>query len=294
MPPVGALAHRAVFEVGVVGHLVSRQPFVGHVHSVFAKACNVLVDAGLLTLCPPGAGCGPLTLRLAAAPGADLRECFSAGERVVGRASGLCTARAELRWLRASVWRPAPPDTLLDRARIGQRLHRACARLERHRRRHSSIIDGQGAAAVAALRQACQAMHVEQARLQAKRLLGWGEGLTPAGDDFLVGLLVGLDGETPRNAARRFLRDGLAEALLQGLTRTTDISAHYLRLAVLGHHGEPLLRLRQALISDASESFDDALGQALAIGASSGADLASGLLAGLQAWAAPALPPAPT
>ena len=42
----------------------------------------------------------------------------------------------------------------------------------------------------ARVEQACRDGHFERALLDAVRLIGWGEGLTPAGDDFLVGLLA--------------------------------------------------------------------------------------------------------
>ena len=67
--------------------------------------------------------------------------------------------------------------------------------------------------------------------------------------------------------------------------RTTPIAAHYLRLAAAGHYTEPLIRLRTALLcEDDSDVVDAAVQSALAVGATSGADTVSGLLAGLLAW----------
>ena len=57
---------------------------------------------------------------------------------------------------------------------------------------------------MSALRDACRALDRERAARRIERLVGWGEGLTPAGDDFLIGLLAGLDalvhGEPRRRA----------------------------------------------------------------------------------------------
>ena len=71
-----------------------------------------------------------------------------------------------------------------------------------------------------------------------------------------------------------------------GLTpRTTPIAAHYLRLAAGGHYTDPLIRLRRALLCETSaDVVDAALRNALAVGATSGADTVSGLSAGLRAW----------
>jgi len=72
------------------------------------------------------------------------------------------------------------------------------------------------------------------------------------------------------------------------------IAAHYLRLAAAGHYTEPLIRLRTALLcEDDGNVVDAALQSALALGATSGADAVSGLVAGLLAWLPPAASASP-
>ena len=135
------------------------------------------------------------------------------------------------------------------------------------------------------MRDACRALDSEQALRHADRLIGWGEGLTPAGDDFLIGLIAGLDALVRADERRRGLRSAIASALRGATPRTTPIAAHYLQLAAGGHHTEALVRLRNALLcEDSADVVDAALRNALAVGATSGADTVSGLLAGLQAW----------
>ncbi len=66
------------------------------------------------------------------------------------------------------------------------------------------------------------------------------------------------------------------------------VTAHYLRMVASGHFTEPLLSLRDALLSQADESRLDALlERAIAVGATCGADTVAGLLAGLTAWISP-------
>jgi len=147
------------------------------------------------------------------------------------------------------------------------------------------VIDGEGASVVCALRDACRSFDGEQAVRHAARLVGWGEGLTPAGDDFLLGLVAGLDA-LGGDCERRHAFHRMLTAALNALTpRTTAIAAHYLRLAAAGHYTEPLVRLRHALLCEEDlGAVDAALCAALAVGATSGADTVSGLLAGLLAW----------
>lgn len=109
-------------------------------------------------------------------------------------------------------------------------------------------------------------------------MIGLGVGLTPSGDDFLVGLLlalsVGLPGrmepvlEELRAHIRRF-SDG-----------TNDISRQYLFCACRGEYG---LRLHELLQAGAEgKGIRTALEKTAEIGHSSGVDTLNGLLAGIK------------
>jgi len=289
---VDAGATRRILVVESIGYRVPQTQCTGRVHSVFARACNLACDlpsdGTLLTLCTSTAADGPTTLRLAGGAPLDLRDLFERGERFTGRHGVVRTPRVELRWRHALTWQPPAPRPLLPRARIDTNLQRAVQHLARHRHTRTNVIDCQAAPVIAALRDACGALDAAAAQRQVARLVGWGEGLTPAGDDFLVGLLAGLDGWPHRDEPRRRFRDAVASAITARLHRTTEIAAHFLRLAVDGHYSAPLIDLRQALLGDeVDERIDRSLGAALAVGASSGADTVSGLLAGLAVWMAP-------
>ncbi|MGT4070859.1 UNVERIFIED_CONTAM: DUF2877 domain-containing protein [Aeromonas hydrophila] len=75
-------------------------------------------------------------------------------------------------------------------------------------------------------------------------LLGYGHGLTPSGDDFLLGVLFALEWRSFQG------RDELIAALLPLLARTTDVSAEMLRMGAVGHYGEHLLQLATAREED--------------------------------------------
>ena len=275
-----------------LGHLVPRTPRTGRVHSVFARACNIAFDATLLTLCAAGAPSGPTVLCVGLGEATDFRTLFADGERVEADADGLHAPRVAIDWSEASVWHPAPPGMLQPGARITAHVQRACASVVSRRREWgSSVIDRDGGAAVAALADACRRCDAEAAGREVHRLIGWGEGLTPAGDDVLAGLLAALDGLAGTDAERRRFRETLGAACIARLARTTPISAHLLRLAAGGHHAEPVLGLRDALLgADESRRVDAALERVLAIGATSGAATASGVLAGVRAWLPDATP----
>lgn len=287
---VGRSGHAQRLVVGVdrVGYLVPRTDFRGHVHSVFEKSCNVALDDRLLTICDSRAGEGPATLRLAGAGVGDLRNRFNVGEPVACNDGRMRSGRVDLQMCHASVWRPAEPRPLLPPARIDAHLRSARTRLAQQRRTHSSIVDREGAAVVAALMAAVHALDIGRATLGLDRLIGWGEGLTPAGDDFLVGLIAALNALVQGDERRRGFCGAIGLAIGSRIGRTTPIAAHYLHLAAGGHFTEPIVVVRDALLSEDQEWLVDAAVQrVLDIGATSGADTLSGLLAGLHAWLSP-------
>jgi hypothetical protein len=105
-------------------------------------------------------------------------------------------------------------------------------------------------------------------------LVGLGQGLTPAGDDVIAGLLTALHAIGRGSFARR-----IGEQALQN--ETTTLSADLLRLAGDGHACLEMLGLLAALHRpDAPVAA--AIDRLLSIGHTSGADLATGLAMGLQ------------
>jgi uncharacterized protein DUF2877 len=131
------------------------------------------------------------------------------------------------------------------------------------------------------LESAIRQLSADTAIDQLHRLLGVGCGLTPAGDDFIVGCLAGLAIGTRYEAERRrFLMD-VAGGL--DFSATTLISRQHLSDACHLQFAQPLAELAVAITVGAADVLSK-LEAALAVGASSGADGVAGLLFGLQAW----------
>lgn len=111
---------------------------------------------------------------------------------------------------------------------------------------------------------------------QLNQFVGLGEGLTPSGDDFLVGLLWALwVGEADRLPGfETFLY-----ALRSILHKTNDISAQMLWFAIRKRFTEPLISL--ARVSDPTDCAE-AFKRIAAFGHTSGFDTLCGLLVGLK------------
>jgi len=275
---------QATLAVDSIGYLVPADDFAGVVHSVFARAVNFACEDNLFTLVGRDAGDGPTTLLLRGGAPPDLRACFEPGAAFACRARMLFSPRAVVSLCSATTWRPAAERTRLSLSRVAANLTVAADRLAQRRTAQPSIIDGLAAPSVAALSQATLSLDLDAASAAAVRLIGWGEGLTPAGDDFLVGYLAGLDAYTDQPARTRF-RDALVETIVRRAHLTTDLAAHLLRLSAMHYFTAVLLGARDALLSEERASaLEAALADAFAVGATSGLDAASGLIAALRAW----------
>lgn len=139
------------------------------------------------------------------------------------------------------------------------------------------------------------AVHSRELRLAAaanRSLVGAGPGLTPLGDDYLVGsalAVTALGGATnfPERARERWL-----EALLpadSGL-RTTPLSARLLEMARGGRGASPLRGVLD-LSSEGEAQLEPSLGRLIAIGASTGRGCAAAIGASALLLAAEANSP---
>ena len=108
-----------------------------------------------------------------------------------------------------------------------------------------------------------------------KQLKGCGWGLTPSGDDFIAGLLLGLNViQQARNKDLVRLITGIYEASRGG----NIFSEIFLKLAKEGRAFERFKRLISALNSGDEKQVKKSATELLSVGATSGADLMTGFL----------------
>ena len=277
--------------------------FSGRVHSVYRQACNIETERGtLVTLLSQAPGNLPHGIRCVLPAPADFRTRCAAGQTVVadgvdlrivqagmtvhlsGAAAWHCvlaacvvdpcagqTMRALLE-VRSTLRNQAPasgfaplllcddePDSALDQA-LQRRLRGALPILGEATR----SLDSDGA--VQALGQ----------------LAGLGPGLTPSGDDFIVGYLAALWSRCSCQSALRSFLAALGGPLQRFAARSNLISRQFLLDAVASEFSESLTDLVSALaVGDAGRALIGAR-RVVRIGHSSGADALTGLLFGLQ------------
>lgn len=115
----------------------------------------------------------------------------------------------------------------------------------------------------------------------AQKLAGLGIGLTPAGDDFILGAVLAVRIIHPPEVARV-----LAVKISQAAAPlTTSLSSAWLRSAGKGEAGILWHAFFDALILNDKAAVQESLNQLLGVGATSGSDALGGFICTLLRWA---------
>jgi hypothetical protein len=288
-----------------IGRHAARGRFNGAVHSVFLRAANIRLDDGrLLALLAPRSGNAPHGVRLAVPEDFAFSDHLAPGRRAGCRADVLRIAQAGVSFDlgTAELWEGDAPCAGVDWRR--PRTSAAwCTAWQALRRRPCAQALGPssppGPEAARGptvlpdalnLARATRMLSPEQAALAARRLIGRGPGLTPAGDDVIAGFLGALWSAIGGDPARGAFVGALGAAVGRMAAATGEISQAYLRLAVVGSLAQPLAELRRRIGAGApAPAIESAMAKALGVGHTSGEDGALGLLLGLAAWGPDAL-----
>ncbi len=291
-PPVPPTTARPAAASAAIRHVLTGPSRPVRVVAVFPAATYLVHDDGVVALVAADGVRHPNALvvadPVAAAPFAGYRVhepgTVGDGELVVAGRRTVVT-----RW-----FDPVPrlPDT------TPAQLAAATAAARHHLEEATGPVPDGLAEGVAEVADALADADVTEAVAAARGLVGLGPGMTPAGDDCLAGLLTAV------SALDRPL-GGASVAALAAVTRTvgtaiadharhatTAISAALLAHAARGEVAAPAADLLHALAGRGPVA--PALDRLLAVGATSGRDLAIGLLAGadLMATTADRLAPA--
>lgn len=122
-----------------------------------------------------------------------------------------------------------------------------------------------------------------QASLQAARdMIGLGPGVTPSGDDILIGFFAGLWSLVGESQARLTFIQSFGRALMSIATSTNEISRTYLYHATQGQFSSSLSDLARALAKGGD--LEETAQATMHVGHSSGMDSITGFLIGLRAW----------
>ncbi|MBN1262016.1 MAG: DUF2877 domain-containing protein, partial [Anaerolineae bacterium] len=237
----------------------------------FRRSVDLIIGEQIVALVVPSLRNGPFHIVVERLPEPP---CGGAGSVVWGRA-GLQLGTWTLLLADSFVlWDPRPRWRAL-RLAAGS-LARVTAIVNREARRLSSPFAAPApslAQRVVTLSAALRAASGGALREAAAGLAGWGPGLTPAGDDFLAGVMLGLWFADVDTAA------WVCEQLYAGAAlATTSLSRAFLRAAAAGLADERWHDFLAVLGDPDAHGLDHAVKEVVSFGASSGFDMLSGFL----------------
>ncbi len=255
------------------------------VHSVFTHAVNLSCDEkNLWTLLAEKADNAPSSLRLPL-------ENFAAFDLEIGDLIGvqnqqLLLGSAVFSLSKARVWQaklppfpkafPPVSNAVLSHIKSLQNaLNEAAQKLAQS---ENDIFASEIRQRSAHLLTALRAKNEQEARKAALSLIGLGQGLTPSGDDILLGLFTVFN--TPNNPSFAWQK-WMFSLVCEAKTLTNSISFAALQHASNGQVRESIIELLTAILTEKPDHLPEKIQRVLAIGASSGTDITKGILLGL-------------
>lgn len=285
----------------MVSEAVKRGGLTGWLLANYGRACNLVTsEREIIALVGPAVGNGPLNIVIEESgvlehvkPGAS--AVFSDDQLVLGDSlvvllDGAQSWKPEVNWKRLTPHQRRLEDNLaalcswLSQSDIAKGLlglvldggNEAWAREDGTRSPHNRAFLTRARMAIRGLQQALQDSDRSGIRENAMWLAGLGPGLTPSGDDYLVGLMAGLRvwpgpcSLWPEEACQTILE------ATEG--KTTLLSSAFLRSAKEGLFGEDWHRLLAELAGGEAIAIQQAARRILSSGATSGADALAGFL----------------
>ncbi|MDO8752434.1 MAG: DUF2877 domain-containing protein [Anaerolineales bacterium] len=116
----------------------------------------------------------------------------------------------------------------------------------------------------------------------AEKMIGLGPGVTPSGDDLLIGYLAGLWSTAGSHQQQSSFIRSFGISLMKMAKQTNEISRTYLYHAIHGQFSSNLSTLAEAITT--GHQIEKAIQAAMRVGHSSGMDSVTGLLIGLAVW----------
>jgi Protein of unknown function (DUF2877) len=269
---IEATAPRAHSIAGQLRQSLRAQPFWGYVAGRYARAYNLLDDAGrVIALTTPEIGNGPFYIVLEATAG--LFEMLEPRQLAYIDAEQITIGHWRIPLRAARTWDATLPIG-------GRAIHLSpalAAIVQPYATCPAPAVDAPAAKSTARLlaqggRALTEALEQRTGLTEAARsLAGLGQGLTPAGDDFLVGAMAALWllGE----------HTSLPTIAQASAAYTTAVSGAFLAAAARGQFIEPWHELAQALHRQDETGSQVALRRLAAFGASSGRDALAGFAA---------------
>lgn len=283
-----------------IGEAVPREDFDAVIHSVFDSAVNIRLEEEdrLLTLLISEDYELPQGIRILTETSSlrSLRPGLHAA--ATGGILRFDSSSLEVDLRRAPIWKCRIPEIHLDMGRLPaqQAWSTAWDLLNEEQRIRSadlvaddlfqtgtdSSLSQRISRSVMSLVTSTDDFDVHGALRAAGQMIGLGPGVTPTGDDILIGFLAGLWSMAGQEQGRLGFIRSFGRELVQFTRQTGEISRTYMLHAAQGQFSSGLSHLAEAIAT--GNDMEETAQAAMRVGHSSGMDAVTGLLIGLCVW----------
>lgn len=291
-----------------IGFAIPSEGSTGQVHSTFERAINFVIDQGdgLLTTVTSNEVHLPQGIQVVTPPGFSF-ETIKIGETIHFTGNTCQVGSMTIQLACARIWKCDLPalDLDLKKPEVMASWKTAWTHLARKQKTAKAdlvatdLFDPENnfkpgfskslKVAIRKLVDATSKMNLDLAVASASALIGLGAGLTPTGDDFLVGYLAGLWCQFNLSRDIGQFCENFGNQILQQTHATNAISRTFLHHAARGQVSSLLEGLARQIINPTDpKTLIQKVDLAMQVGASSGTDGVCGLLVGMgcfeKAW----------
>lgn len=290
--------------IGLTARIRNVSGKIGIVHSVFEKVINISIGDHLISIVGKMVGNGSLNIVVNNPDDLDFRMRVKRGDTVtLGETINIEKDLISISTKDAKVWRP--------RINFQERLQAPRIILENITiLRDSTLLSGKigglgalieslqlndlkfsiktkldpiaqfAAPHISSLLQKIKMNQVEEINRYSNKIVGLGPGLTPSGDDMLIGLMISMI-YISENINININVDQINKNIISGIAdRTTDISVEFLREAAIGRVNEPLSSLMENLLTSGQGKIVKSIKKVFSLGSTSGVDTIFGVIIG--------------
>lgn len=290
----------------IVDQRAQHQGVIGHIHSVFRHVLNIaFLEGGLGFIVGPEVGKGPLSICVDIPEHIDLVSLGLDTGLIVSRVADLIVIGTNVLAVsikEAALWESnllftnvlrMPRDIernlmTLREVAVSSGKHSGLGQLiELSESDFSDVACKMEPVAQLALPhilrllKAIKSYNTNNIMESVMHLIGLGPGLTPAGDDLLIGLMLSMlyfaENLNINTARVRNVNRAIISCVH---ARTTSVSQEFLIQAAIGNANEQILNLIEALLIRESYDVEQVARTVLAIGGTSGTDTVLGVLLG--------------
>ncbi len=293
--------------IGSVAARRMKRGATGQVHSVFRRVINIEIpDEGLVSLVGPEIQNGPLYVSVEIPANIDLTTIgVERGHRVISEDKLVRVSDnvLEVSLETTVLWKPLKQfSDILDYSDIGANIT-ALLRLVTSFGTHSDLypllnsyklsednevltfemnpVSRMALPHITKLLAAIKQNKSIDIVQSVMKLVGLGSGLTPAADDFLVGLMLSMHYMAESlNVGKIRVQDAINDIASCIHARTTKISEEFLQQAALGNGNEIVLSLLEALLTSNTIDLEHSAQKVMDFGGTSGIDTIIGILFG--------------